>query len=331
MLKSLIIGNPDRLPTVYSQYERDQICELTDPVSAPLSADEVLADLSILRDVDLIFGTWGMPKMDAAVLDAAPNLKAIFYGAGTVKSFATEELFQRNVVLTNAYKANAVPVAEYCLATILFSLKLGWSHARSQHLNKKWHRETDRIHGAYDATIGLISLGAIGKKTLELLRPFELNILVYSTSMSEQQAESHGVKLATLEETFRESDVVSLHTPALPSTLNMIKPEHFRMMKPNATFINTARGAVVDQSGMVDVLRERTDLTALLDVTEPEPPEPGDPIFSLPNIFVTPHIAGSLGSECRRLGQTAIDECRRYLDKEPLQSPIQLEDLFRMA
>jgi phosphoglycerate dehydrogenase-like enzyme len=331
MLKSLIIGDPVRLPTVYSQYERDQISELTDLVREPLSADEVLADLSILREVDVIFGTWGMPKMDPAVLDAAPNLKAIFYGAGTVKSFATEELFQRKVVVTNAYKANAVPVAEYCVATILFSLKLGWAHVRSLHLNRKWHRETDRIAGAYDANIGLISLGAIGKKTLELLRPYDLNILVYSTSLSEEQAGKLGVRLATLEEIFKESDVVSLHTPSLPSTLKMIKPEHFRMMKANATFINTSRGAVVDQSGMVDVLRERTDLTAILDVTEPEPPEPGDPVFGLPNIFVTPHIAGSIGSECRRLGQTAIDECKRYLDNEPLQSPIQLEDLFRMA
>ncbi len=331
MLKSLIIGDPVRLPTVFSQYERDQISELTDLKCEPLSDDQVLQDLSILQDVDVIFGTWGMPKMETAVLDAAPNLKAIFYAAGTVKSFATEELFQRKVVLTNAYKANAVPVAEYCVATILFSLKLGWHHMRSQYLQQKWHRETGRIAGAYDANVGLISLGAIGKKTLELLSPYELNILVYSTSMTGKDAERLGVRLATLEEIFKESDVVSLHTPSLPSTRNMIKPEHFRMMKKNASFINTSRGAVVDQSGMIDVLRERTDLTAILDVTEPEPPEPGDAIFGLPNIYITPHIAGSIGSECRRLGQTAIDECRRYLDQEPLDSPIELEDLFRMA
>ena len=331
MLKSIIIGDPVRLPTVFSAYERDQISELTDPVCEPLSREQVLADLSILRDVDVIFGTWGMPRLEAPFLDAAPNLKAIFYAAGTVKSFATEEVFRRKVLMTTAYQANAVPVAEYCLATILFSLKLGWRHLRSLYLKKAWHRDTDRITGAYDATVGLISLGAIGKKTLELLRPYELNVLVYSTSMTQEQADQLGVQRGSLDELFERSDVVSLHTPSLPTTQGMIKPEHFRLMKPNATFINTSRGAVVDQSGMIRVLRERNDLTAILDVTEPEPPEPGNVIFDLENIFITPHIAGSLGSECRRLGQTAIDECRRYLEGEPLQCPVVMEDLFRMA
>lgn len=331
MLKSIIIGDPVRLPTVFSAYERDQISELTDLVGEPVSQAQVLADLSLLREVDVIFGTWGMPKLEKDLLDAAPDLKAIFYAAGTVKSFATEEAFRRKILLTSAYQANAVPVAEYCVATILFSLKLGWRHMRSLHLNKEWHRHTDRITGAYDATVGLISLGAIGKKTLELLRPFALNILVNSTGLTQGHAEALGVRLATLDEIFEKSDVVSLHTPLLPTTRGMIKPAHFRRMKPNATFINTARGGVVDQAGMVGVLLGRPDITAILDVTEPEPPEPGNVIFDLQNIFITPHIAGSLGAECRRLGQAAIDECRRYLDGEPLQCPVALDDLFRMA
>jgi len=272
-----------------------------------------------------------MPELGADFLDAAPKLKAVFYAAGTVKSFATEEVFRRNIVMTSAYQANAVPVAEYCVATILFSLKLGWRHVRSLYLEKRWERETAKISGAYDATVGLVSLGAIGKKTLELLRPYEVNFLVYSTSMTEEKADEMGVKLGTLEDIFAQSDVVSLHTPSLPTTQGMITPEHFRMMKENATFINTARGAVVDQEGMIEALGVRNDITAILDVTDPEPPEPGHSIFDLKNIFITPHIAGSLGSECRRLGQTAIDECKRYLEGEPLECPVEPEDLLRMA
>ena len=102
-------------------------------------------------------------------------------------------------------------------------------------------------------------------------------------------------------------------------------------MKKNATFINTARGAVVNQEEMIEVMRERPDLTALIDVLDPEPPEPGDEIFNVENIHITPHIAGSLGRECRRLGQTAIDECKRFIAGEVLLYQVFESDLARMA
>jgi phosphoglycerate dehydrogenase-like enzyme len=122
-----------------------------------------------------------------------------------------------------------------------------------------------------------------------------------------------------LEDIFRRADVVSLHTPWLPETEGMITGQHFTLMKPNAAFINTARGAVVRESEMIAVLEQRPDLLAVLDVTYPEPPVPGSPLYTLPNVVLTPHIAGALGPETRRLGEMMLDELQRYLRGEPLR------------
>lgn len=329
--KSVIIMDPERLNRVYGPEQLKAIEKITELVAPPMSSEEALAHPEILKDVEILFGGWNMPVLDAAFLGMAPQLRGVFFSAGTVKPYVSDALWERGIVLTNAHKANAVPVAEYCVAAIIFSLKLGWHHIRDLHQSKRWERSSGDIPGCYDATVGLISLGAIGFKTLELLRPFNIKPLIYSTSMRQAQADEWGAELVELDELFARSDVVSLHTPLLPSTEGMIRGEHFRKMRPHATFINTARGAVVNQQEMIEVMRERPDLTALLDVVDPEPPADGDPIFDVQNIHLTPHIAGSLGRECRRLGQTAVDECRRFLAGEDLLYEVHERDLARMA
>lgn len=329
--KSIIVMDTLRLSMVYGPEQLSQINEISELVCEPLTKEELAEKPELMAEVEYIFGGWGMSALTKEFLESAPKLKGVFYSAGTVKPYVSDALWERDIVLTNAHQANAVPVAEYCVASIILSLKLGWTYLRELRENQSWKRETAEIPGCYDATVGLISLGAIGFKTLELLRPFQIKPLIYSTSMSQSQAEEWGGELVGLDELFERSDVVSLHTPLLPSTRGMIRGEHFRRMKKRATFINTARGAVVNQAEMIEAMRERPDLTALVDVTDPEPPVDGDDIFKVDNIHVTPHIAGSLGRECRRLGQTAIDECKRFMAGEELLYQVVESDLARMA
>lgn len=329
--KSIIIMDPMRLNSVYGPGQLSQISQISELVCSPTSKEEVYSNPDPMSEVEYLFGGWDMPKLDEAFLRMAPKLRGVFYSAGTVKPYVSDALWERDIVLTNAHQANAVPVAEYCVATILFSLKLGWYHLRQMYKEKAWMRKTAEIPGCYDATVGLISLGAIGFKTLELLRPYNIKPLIYSTSMTQARADEWDAEVVSLDEIFERSDVVSLHTPLLPSTMGMIKGEHFRMMKQNATFINTARGAVVNQKEMIGVMRERPDLTAVLDVLDPEPPQAGDEIFEVENIHITPHVAGSLGRECRRLGQTAIDECKRFIAGEELLYQVKETDLASMA
>jgi len=125
--------------------------------------------------------------------------------------------------------------------------------------------------------------------------------------------------------------VVSLHAPWLDETVGMIQGDHFAAMKHDATFINTARGAIVREDEMIAVLQDRPDLWALLDVTYPEPPVPGSPLYTLPNVVLTPHIAGSLDNECRRMGRLAVEDLRKFVNGEALTWEIGREQAAIMA
>lgn len=137
--------------------------------------------------------------------------------------------------------------------------------------------------------------------------------------------------MVSLTELFATSDIVSLHSPLLPETTGMITGELIRSMKSAATFINTARGAIVRENELIDALRERTDLTAILDVTYPEPPVPESRLYDMDNIVITPHIAGSAGTEVARLGVAKLSEALKYINGEPLQYQITEEKYHHMA
>ncbi len=330
LYNSIVIIEPTWLNRVFCPSQLEEISSLTHMVSPPASRDDILANPERLRNVDVILGGWLLPKFEVELLDAAPNLKAVFYSGGTVKGFVTDEFIDRGIVLTNAQDQNGVPVAEFCLGAILLSTKQTWRNARLINSSGKW-QHSGKIIGNYRSTIGIVSLGTIGRKTVDLLKHFDFRIKVQCPFLSEQEALEIGVEKATLEQIFKTSDVISLHTPDLPETHGMIKGSHFRSMKPSATFINTARGAVVNQPEMVAALKERSDINAILDVLNPEPPLVNEELLTLPNTFITPHIAGSQGNECQRLGQTAIDELRRFTKGEKLANLVLLNELHRTA
>ncbi len=312
-LRGLYLLHDDAFERIYGPDQQRDIAELVDIVGPQMNAEQVAGDPSVLADVDVILSGWGMAPMDEAFLAAAPNLKAVFYGAGSIRNFVTDASWDRGVVVTSAYAANAVPVAEFTLAEIIFSLKRGWYFMRTV---RKDHAYPPRVGvpGAYGSTVGLVSLGMIGRMMAERLQQLDVHVIAYDPFASAEDAAALGVELCTLDEIFQRSDVVSLHTPWLPETVGLITGEHFAAMKPNSTFINTARGAVVREQEMIDVLVQRPDLYAVLDVVYPEPPASDSPLFSLPNVVLTPHIAGCIETECRRMGNTMVEELRRYLD-----------------
>jgi phosphoglycerate dehydrogenase-like enzyme len=125
--------------------------------------------------------------------------------------------------------------------------------------------------------------------------------------------------------------VVSIHLPSNDKTKNRIGIDLLRTMKQDSTLINTARGAVINQSELIQFLKERPDVYACIDVTEPEPPEHGCPLFDLPNVVLTPHLAGSMGGETRRLAKYMIEEIDRWLSGEPLLWEITREAAATMA
>jgi phosphoglycerate dehydrogenase-like enzyme len=297
-------------------------------MKSQVNAEKLKENPDLLKDVDLIFGGWGMICLDDYYLQCAPRLKAVFYGAGTVKGFVTDAFWKREIQLTSAYGANAIPVAEFTLAQIIFSLKRGW-----EHMLYKEKRDYVKLNvaGTYKSTVGLVSLGAIGSKVREYLRILDVEVLVYTGHPSPERAKALDVEFCSLEDLFQRSDVISLHTPVLESTIKMIDKKLLSMMKPNASLINTARGAVICEEELIDVLEERKDLYAILDVSDPEPPVGDSKLYKLPNVVLTPHIAGSLDKECGRMGAFMLEELERYLNGESLQWQVTKESVLNMA
>jgi phosphoglycerate dehydrogenase-like enzyme len=328
--KALYLLDGEALEKIYGDEERAAVAELADVYAPPQTADSVAKDPGVLAEVEVILSGWGAPAMDAAFLEAAPDLRVVLYGAGSIRRVATPALWERGVRITSAYAANAVPVSEYTLAAILFSLKRGWHFAFSARREKALPGQ-GQVPGAYGSTVGLVSLGMVGRLVRERLRPFALNVVAYDPYVTSEEARVLGVDLISLEDLFASAEVVSLHAPWLPETEGMILGSHLASMKRNATLINTSRGAVVREAEMVEVLEERPDLWAVLDVTHPEPPEPDSRLYDLPNVVLTPHIAGSLGGECRRMGCLVVDELRRYVAGEPLEYEITRERAALLA
>lgn len=284
------------------------------------------------EETECIFSTWGMPKLTPALLDVLPNLRAVFYGAGSVKPFVTEASYARGVRIFSAAKANAIPVAEFALGHILLGLK------RYRQLEattaEEWRVRNQRrnaVPGNFGTRVGLVSYGAIARLLRDYLRPFDHRVAVWDPFLAEPEAEAEGVELMSREALFRECDVVSIHTPLLPETKGMFGREDIRLLKEGALLINTARGALFDEEGFAAGLRERPDVRAVVDVIGSEPPRAGHPLFGLENVEITPHIAGSMGPECARMGFYMADAVAAMMENQPSGQEVLESDLGLMA
>jgi len=326
----IMILDLKNLEKVYPPPLFNQLEEYIQFVSSPLNSQMVLDQPEILREVEVIFSSWGMVKLDTELLEFAPNLKAVFYGAGSIRYFTSSAFWKREIKVSSAYHINGEFVANFTLAQILLSLKRYWYYIRQYQINHQtWLR--DPIPGMYISKVGIISLGAIGRKVIELLKPFDLEIWAYDPYWQQAQADEFGVKLCSLETIFQQCDVVSLHTPWLPETEGLITGDHISSMKQGATFINTARGAVVRETEMIKALEQRPDLTALLDVTYPEPPLEDSKLFALPNIILSPHIAGAMDGEIEKMGALMVSEFLRWKNEEVMQFEINEEKAKNLA
>lgn len=329
--KAVVCCAPWCAEIVYPGWLRERMEAMVDLQPQHLTAADFAGDVD-LSGVEIIFGSWGLVPLSAEVLAKLPELKIVLYGAGSIRNVVTDAFWRRGLTICSAWAMNAVPVAEYTFAQIILCLKKVYPSQRATRLKLAWARETfGGRFGAYDATVGLVSLGQIARLLLERLRTLDVRVAVYDPFLSEEQARELGVRKCGLEELFDTCEVVSLHTPWLPETEGLITGDLLRRLPVGGSFINTARGAVVREQEMIQVLIDRPDIQAILDVTYPEPPAKDSPLFTLPNVFLTPHIAGSMDRECARMGAAMVDECARFLAAEPLQFSVSREQSLRMA
>ena len=314
------------LNRVYGAAERADIAKRFAMAEELVTRENWREHREILEDAEVLVSSWGGAILDEALLEAMPNLKMYFYGAGTIKGLMTDAAWDRGIRITTAVAANAVPVAEFCLAQILYSLKHGWRYMQlAKADNPQFWQCNKPVPGNYGAQVGLVSLGQIARKLCRLLQPFDLEVKVSTAHPDRPFAEACGFTYASTEEIFETCDVISIHLPENDGNRGIINRALLERMKPGSTLINTARGSVINQPELVEFLTERGDVSACIDVTDPEPPEPDSPLFELPNVVLTPHLAGSMGPEARRMARYMIGEMDRWLAGKPLRYEITRE------
>lgn len=201
MLKGLYVMSPNVFENVYSQESQKKISEYCEILAPVMSKGELLENTEILKDVDVIFSSWGAPLFDETLLDAAPNLKVVFYGAGTLKHVLTDAFWQRDIQVTTANVANAIPVAEYTLAGILFSLKNVWRFIEKVKRERTYELAVfEPVVGNYKATVGIISMSQVGRMVVEHLKRFDVNMIGYDPFVSDEEFDKLGVRQVSLDE-----------------------------------------------------------------------------------------------------------------------------------
>lgn len=308
----------DNIFRVFTDETVSELQKLTDIEKKVYIKEEVLRNPALFSDIDLIFSTWGMPEFTEDEIKLCfPSLKCVFYGAGSVQNFARPFL-ACGVKVFSAWAANGVPVAEFTVAQIILANKGYFLTNRLYHAEgrKSAGAVFKKCNGNYGETVGIIGAGMIGKLVIGMLKQYNLKVIVFDPFLPEEKAKNLGIEKCELHEVFERAFVVSNHLANNAQTQGMLRYDHFRRMRENAVFINTGRGAQVVEDDLVRALAERPDLTALLDVTYPEPPVENHPFYTLPNCLLTPHIAGSAGDEVARMGEYMLTECRAYLSGE---------------
>jgi phosphoglycerate dehydrogenase-like enzyme len=333
MINTAFILGASAFADIYGEENLAAIAPAGRVLGVPLTVAQLqAASPPWLGEVEALFTGWDAPRLDTELLARMPCLRVVFYGAGSIRPIASDALWDRRIVVASAAALNAQPVVEFTLGAILLSFKRAWHHSRLVRAERRYDPlRALPVPTGWGATIGLVSLGLIGRRVAEQLRAYDVRVLAYDPLLTAGQCKELGVEAASLTEIFDRADIISLHTPLLPETTGLINAALLSRLRPGATLINTARGGLICEPDLVATLQSRPDVQAILDVTEPEPPPQNSSLYDLPNVFLTPHIAGSIGVECRRMGRAMIEEFNRYARGEPLRYAVTRAQLVRMA
>jgi phosphoglycerate dehydrogenase-like enzyme len=276
---------------------------------------------------------WGTPPIDETLLAHATSMKLVAHAAGSIRHlvpFAAIE--EGRLQVTHAAIHIGEAVAEFVVAQVLSFLRHPAELAEGMRRNEPWFDLRTRLLGRLlgEQTVGLLGAGYIGQMMVRLFRAFDARVLVYDPYLTEPQAQALGAELCGLDELLRRSDIVSLHVPSLPQTRHMIGRAQLAMLKDGALFINTARGAIVDEQALITELRKGR-FTAVLDVYDKEPLADDSPLRTLPNAILAPHAAGHSYETYLRQGTSAVDEVCRMLAGEPYRYEVTKAALLTMA
>lgn len=293
-------------------YTSDELCEL-------------------IPGAEVVVTSWKSPNITAEVLEAADSLKIVGHGAGSVKKRLAPEGHERGIILLSAADVIAEAVSEYTLWAMLTGQRSYFRYEKLMKVDRGWKTQDEYFgHLLTGAKVGIVSAGMIGRRVINLLKPFKCDVAVYDPYLSDEAAATLGVRTVSLGALFAESDIITVHAPSTPETENMIRSEHFQSIKDDALFINTARTWVLEQDALVEELK-RGRFFAIIDVFEKEPLPPDHPVRDLDNVYLTPHVSGhSIETRMKLVEEIALD-IKRFYENEPMRLAVSYERLKIMA
>lgn len=276
-----------------------------------------------LRDVDVCVTGWGCPTLSEDVLADADSLELVAHVGGSVASIASPTLYDRDVPVCSANHVMAPFVAEGILTYTLSALRDVASFDSAIKRGEWPNKVENPTESLYDATVGFVGLGEVGRNLLDLLDPFDVTVRVYDPYVSaDDLTDIDFATLAELDAVLETADVVSVHASKTPETLHMLDADRLAVLPDGCLLVNAARGAIVDEDALVEELQTGR-IAAALDVFEEEPLSESHPLRNQENALLGPHVAGS---PCRRhLADAVTSEIERFARGESLRHTVPRE------
>lgn len=324
--RALLVMAPATFELQFGRAHLDRLASAAD-LPTPFVVSSFAEAGAALAQTEVLLTSWGCPPITDDVLDAAPQLRAIVHAAGSVRHLVPASIHHRGVQVTTAADLNAIPVAEFTLAAVIFAGKRALPLAELGRQSPASWETSISSHALSNLgrTIGIVGFSRIGRRVIDLLSVLETEAILVADPVADlAEVEAAGARLLPLEDVLAHSDVLSLHAPLLPATTGMIGAAELASLPDGATVINTARGGLIDHEALTRECRSGR-LDAILDVTDPEPLPAGHPLLGLPNVTVTPHLAGSLGKETHRLADFAVDAVVAFAEGAALPGALTLK------
>jgi phosphoglycerate dehydrogenase-like enzyme len=287
-----------------------------------------VADLSATR---VLVTSWGAAALDAGLLERMPRLELVAHSGATVKSFATDELFDRGVVVTQAGLAMARPVAEVSLAfTLVLLHRVAQLSAAMRAVGGWYAPAVGAQHQIQDAAIAVVGASRTGRAYLKLIRALGARPLLVDPTLDAAAAARLGAEKVELDEALRRARIVALHAPTLPATHRMIGARELALMPDGAGLVNTARSWLTDEAALEAELRTGR-IAAALDVFDDEPLPADSVLRALPNVLLTPHRAAATVEGRLDQGRIVADEVEAFAAGMPLRHAITRDQLAVMG
>ncbi|MFC6964658.1 hydroxyacid dehydrogenase [Halocatena marina] len=319
----ILVTIPDqhsRLKTFFNDTIRDRLNDLGSVTwnsgTEPLTQDELK---SLLPGKQVCITGWKSSQMTEDVLKKAEDLELIAHVGGSVAPYVSDYSYDQGITVCSANDVMAKIVAEYILGSILSSLR-DIPAIDAEMKAGEWDRGPTRIDSLFETTVGFVGLGTIGEYLLDLLAPFDVEVLVYDPYISDARiADYEFVTRVNLEKVLTESSIVSIHASKTDETIHLLDEPKLELMQDDSLLINAARGSIIESEALIREL-ETGRISAVLDVFDQEPLPANHRLREFENVILTPHMAGSAIRE--PLTSTMVDEISRFKQNRALQHEI---------